>query len=349
VFATSATQLIADAGPLGTGSGGHGHADTLGVCLQIEGHSLLIDPGTSEYVGAGPDRGLFRGTAMHNTLQVDGVDQAEIATVFSWRQLPQASVEHWLQSPSCDLFVASHDGYRRLEHPVTHRRWIISLKNGVYLVRDVVNGVGRHRIDIAWHLGQNLQLAGDRLFRVEGMSQVLNILPAQRADWTEELDTQMCSPAYGSKTRMTVMGFHATVKLPAEFAFLLATSEHAPEGRESFQWCEHADSAISRYEYRTENVEYCFMFNDTATTWRCAAVASDAKFVCHRTGPKIGEKLLFLCDGSYATTGKLDLQCGRRVDWAELNLTDELQAVSCSDISLNHSAVLPPELAVRSE
>ena len=84
------TQLVVDAGPLGTQSGGHGHADALSVCLQSEGHSLLIDPGTFEYVGPGDDRDLFRGTAMHNTVQVDGANQAEPATPFSWRRLTQS-------------------------------------------------------------------------------------------------------------------------------------------------------------------------------------------------------------------------------------------------------------------
>ena len=116
------TQLVADAGALGTQSGGHGHADALSVCLQSDGHGLLIDPGTYEYVGSDHDRDLFRGTAMHNTLRVDGADQAETATAFSWRSLTESKAERWIQGQDFDLLVASHDGYQRLEPPATHRR-----------------------------------------------------------------------------------------------------------------------------------------------------------------------------------------------------------------------------------
>jgi hypothetical protein len=340
VLATPTTQLIADAGPLGAYSGGHGHADALSVCMQIAGHSLLIDPGTSQYVGAGVDRVSFRGTAMHNTLQLDGLDQAEVAGVFSWRRLPLATVEHWIQAPSCDLFAGYHDGYGRLQGPVTHRRWIVSLKNGAYLIRDVVDGSQRHRIDLAWHLGGDLQSMGDHVFRVKHTPHTLTLLPAWRPDWTEELDTQLCSPAYGSKARMNVLTFHANVALPAEFAILLIASERSAKIMESFQWYEHSDPAVSEYRYRTAGLEYSFIFNETGSPWHCRTLVSDAKYVCHRRAPEASEETLFLCDGSYARIGDLDLCCSRRVEWAEVKLRDDVQTVSCSD----HSVLLAPRI-----
>jgi hypothetical protein len=336
LLATPTTQLIADAGPLGVCSGGHGHADALNICLHAHGRPLLIDPGTSEYVGAGADRPLFRGTGMHNTLQIDGTGQAEMASVFSWVRFPQARVEHWIQSPSCDLLVASHDGYHRLKQPVTHRRWIVSLKNGEYLIRDVLSGSGRHRIDLAWHLGQDLRLEGERTFRVKGTPYSLSFLPAQRLGWTEELDSQMYSPAYGRKERMAVLRFHANVALPAEFAILLITAEHRSRIAESFVWSEHLNSTVSEYRYRTDGLEYSFMFNETGKRWHCRTLESDASYVCHRTAPS--EENLFLCDGGYARIRELDLTCSRRVEWAELNLRDDVETISSSD----RSALLVP-------
>jgi hypothetical protein len=343
LLATTNTQLIVDAGPLGAYSGGHGHADALSISLQAHGHPLLIDPGTSEYVGPGADRILFRGTGIHNTVQIDGGDQTEIASVFSWHRFPQTMVEHWLQAPSCDLLLASHDGYCRLEQPVTHRRWIISLKNGVYLVRDVANGSGRHRIDLAWHLARDLQLAGERTFRVTGTPYCLSFLPAQHLGWTEELENQMYSPAYGRKARMSVLKFHANVTLPTEFAILLITSANTSRVMESFQWCGHSD-LISEYRCRTADLEYSFMFNETGNPWHCRTLESDAKYVCHISAPQASDEILFLCEGSYARIGELDLSCNRRVDWAELALRDDVQTVSCSD----RLAVLAPTPAVRS-
>jgi len=72
-----AQRLVVDAGSLGSGRAGHGHADALSVQLQVGGHPLLIDPGTSAYAGINNDRDSFRGTAAHNTVQVDGLNQAD--------------------------------------------------------------------------------------------------------------------------------------------------------------------------------------------------------------------------------------------------------------------------------
>ena len=72
-----------------------------------------------------------------------------------------------MQGKHFDLLVASHDGYQRLVQPVTHRRWVLSLKNGIYLVRDLVEGQGRHQLNIAWHLGQEMQLVEENVYRVK--------------------------------------------------------------------------------------------------------------------------------------------------------------------------------------
>ena len=152
------SQLVINAGPQGDQGGGHGHADALSVCLQSHGHALLIDPGTFEYVGDGPERALFRRTAMHNTLRVDGASQSEPAGPFAWKQLAHAKTEQWITGKDFDLFVGSHDGYTRLASPVVHRRWIVSLKSGLFLVRDFACGSGRHRLDISWHLGPEMRL-----------------------------------------------------------------------------------------------------------------------------------------------------------------------------------------------
>jgi hypothetical protein len=104
-----ASQLVINAGPQGKQSGGHAHADALSICLHSRGHALLIDPGTFEYVGHGPERDLFRGTSMHNTLRVDNTSQSEPAGPFAWKQITHAKTEQWTTGKTFDLFVGSHD------------------------------------------------------------------------------------------------------------------------------------------------------------------------------------------------------------------------------------------------
>ena len=95
---------------------------------------------------------------------------------------------------------------------MTHRRWIVSLRNGIYLVRDVVEGQGKHRLDIPWHLGQDLQLVEEGLFRVKGASQGLALLPAQGHGWAQEVRRESWSPAYGQKAPMTVSEFQQRMR-----------------------------------------------------------------------------------------------------------------------------------------
>ncbi|MGA7878861.1 MAG: alginate lyase family protein, partial [Desulfoferrobacter sp.] len=62
----------------------HGHADALSITLYKDGRPFLIDPGTYRYNGAGDFRAYFKGTRAHNTVAVDGKDQAKQVTSFIW-------------------------------------------------------------------------------------------------------------------------------------------------------------------------------------------------------------------------------------------------------------------------
>jgi hypothetical protein len=334
--AEKATQLVVDAGPLGTQSGGHGHADALSVCLQSGGHSLLIDPGTYEYIGPGEDRDLFRGTAMHNTMLVDRTNQAEPATAFSWRRLTQSKTERWIRAQKSDLLVASHDGYQRLEPPVTHRRWVVSLRDGLYLIRDVVEGQGKHRLDVVWHLGQDLQLVEEGLYRVKGASQGLVLLPARGHGWAEEVRRESWSPAYGQKAPMTVLSFGADAALAAEFAVVLVTLEEAHPGDRSFARIvdSTSDPEVRGYRYAAEGVECLFIFGKSGKPWRVNSMSSDAEFVGWKRNAGYTDEQLILCAGSYAQVdGGAELRCNRPVEWAELILQGGERAVFSSDLS----------------
>ena len=324
-------QLVLRAGPQGTQSGGHSHSDALSVCLQSQGSSLLLDPGTLEYVGNGNERDRFRGTEMHNTLKVDGANQSETATPFSWKQLTQAKADQWVQGKSFDLVVASHDGYHRLASPVTHRRWVISLQNGVYLIRDVVEGQGKHQLDVTWHLGQELQLVKENVFRVKGASHGLALLAAQGHGWAEEVRKEYCSPAYGQKAPMTVLNFSMSATMPQEFAMLLVTLEEAHLTPGSFTRIagQTTEVPVSAYRYSFESAEYSFFFAQSGKAWRQGAVSSDAGFVCWSKG--LLDRVIF-SNGSYVTIdGGPELSFRRPVSWGEVLQEAAGQTVFSSD------------------
>ena len=326
-------QLVIDAGSQGTQSAGHSHADALSICLQSQGHALLIDPGTFEYVGDGPERDLFRSTAMHNTLRVDGVSQSEPAGPFAWQDLTRPKVERWIAGETFDLFVGSHDGYSRLEFPVVHRRWIFSLKSGFFLVRDLAQGVGKHRLDITWHLGPEMRMRAEYLFGVKGASAGLALLSANRHGWAQEVRTDMWSPVYGKKEPITVLNFGTVADLPSEFVTLLIPLEEirGTPGK-LMQIKVGGDMPVKGYHYRTPAEEYFFFFAAIGEPWIHERLASDAEFVCWQRKRDGESELLILCNGSYVEIdGRRVLGCKQTVSRCEMVIRDGRKEIHASE------------------
>jgi hypothetical protein len=325
-------QLVVDAGPQGTQSGGHGHADALSVCWTSEEHSLLMDAGTYEYVSNDNARDLFRGTGIHNTLLVDETNQAEPATPFSWQRLTQTKVAQWIQSKNFDLLVASHDGYERLASPVIHCRSVFSLKNGTYLVRDVATGEGKHQLESSWHLGQDVERKEGNIFSVKHSSVRFALLPAQSQGWTERVCHEEWSPVYGQKKRMTVLKYKAVTELPAEFALLLVTLQEAHRNLGSFTRIPGNDSRVSIYEYATESNRWSFFFALSGVRWHHDSISSDAEFVCWNRKTGSADQQLIQCNGSYTEiAGQFELRCRQAVPWCEVVLEGARKTVYSSN------------------
>ncbi|MHC4627851.1 MAG: heparinase II/III family protein [Planctomycetota bacterium] len=159
----SHTKLIFDCGPLGLGSlAAHGHADSLSFILSAYGQLYFIDPGTYTYVASDPFRNYFRSTAAHNTVEVDGQNQSQIAGPFLWNNKARSYLEQWGSDASRDRVVGWHDGYRRLHDPVVHRRSIELDKNSeVVKIDDVLEGESSHQIAVHFHLAPQCRI--DRL------------------------------------------------------------------------------------------------------------------------------------------------------------------------------------------
>jgi hypothetical protein len=198
------SQLFIDAGPQGALTAGHGHADALSTQLITAGRPVLIDPGTFCYVC--PERDRFRGTAAHNTLQVDGRDQAQPKGPFAWTRMPETTVDYWHSGKTIDVFAGHHNGY----HPVIHHRWVFGLKSKFWLIRDVVTGPFHHHLDIRWHFLDERDLT---------------ILPPVGHNWSRSVERWDWSPVYGKKEPAFVLRFSTDTALPAELAVLLVPGE----------------------------------------------------------------------------------------------------------------------------
>ena len=115
--------VVFDAGPIGFPPlYAHGHADALSFWLSYGGREFLIDPGTFCYYTHDAWRAYFRGTAAHNTLRIDGLDQSVTGGRFLWRHIARSHVEHVENRSEFVRVKGFHDGYQRLPDPVIHRR-----------------------------------------------------------------------------------------------------------------------------------------------------------------------------------------------------------------------------------
>jgi hypothetical protein len=298
-------QLLIDAGPQGPGTAGHGHADALSIHLTTGGTTLLMDPGTLEYVGETfADRNFFRGTAAHNTLRVDECDQAEGAPPFAWRELPNVSAEQWVVGQRFNLFVGRHDGYRRFASPVLHERWVFHHKSQFWVVRDVAKGEGKHQLELSWHLGPSLSPTSAKDY-VFGVGQdTLGLITAEGHGWSQSAQRGIWSPAYGRQERTMVITFGRAADLPTEFVTLLLPNATERIGRmERIQ----SEPRVRAYRYVRDGEEHWFFFSEPGCAWRAGDWASDAYFLYWSYNRREERRSLIFCGGSRA-----DLQ-GRRI------------------------------------
>lgn len=159
-------RLVLDHGPLGMQPAcGHGHADALAVHLSVAGRDLLMDPGTFTYTGDPVWRRWFRGTAAHNTVCVDGEDQARQETAFQWSVCHRASLVRSEDRPDgAALLLARHDGYRR--RGVTHWRGLVRAAGGALAVWDCLTGEGEHLAELHWHCPSEPSGSPDGILRL---------------------------------------------------------------------------------------------------------------------------------------------------------------------------------------
>ena len=150
------SQLVFDTGGLGMLTGGHSHADALSLVLFSHGRELLVDPGTCVYNGAPEWRSYFRSTRAHNTVAIDGRDQAETGGTFRWKTRLSTRM---LCDPSFprEYLEAEQDGYARLPHGVIHRRRLLNIPGEYWIVVDDFHGSGekssgQHTFDFHYHL-----------------------------------------------------------------------------------------------------------------------------------------------------------------------------------------------------
>jgi Heparinase II/III-like protein/Heparinase II/III N-terminus len=141
--------LIFDCGPVG--DGGHGHYDVLSFEAMAQGRALVVDPGRHTYAELEPNlRHWFKGTAAHNTVVVDGLDQVPYRRGKPRKGTQsQAHFNGRLCAPGLDIL----DGQvRSVAYDAVHRRQIAFVADAYWLIVDTLTAATHHDYDLRFHL-----------------------------------------------------------------------------------------------------------------------------------------------------------------------------------------------------
>lgn len=327
----SRSQMLVDAGPHGIGHGGHGHSDALSVTVTANGRPWLVDPGSYVYISGGDARNQFRGTAAHNTLRVDGLDQAIPEGPFSWRCLPEVGVEQWATGSGFTLFSGVHTGYTRLPEPVLHRRMIFHVHGEYWVVRDVVEGNGEHQLELFWHFAPDLDVAAAQRSFVASHTEKLALLMADD-NWTLEVEQGFVSPAYGEKVAALVGIAKSRVPLPAEQATLLIPLRGAEQPGD-FRMIPSAEgTSAAGYIYERDQQSDQIIFGKTGKLWELGSLRSDAALLFLRyEGGEVMSLASF--DASFLTIeGNQVFSFASKGEWLQWSLGSGLSPIDSKSL-----------------
>ncbi len=225
-----------DCGPHGVLNCGHAHADVLAIEATVRGRPLLVDAGTFNYVGDA--RNAFREGAAHNAVTVDGHGSSEPSTSFQWRHVADGRALAWGTTPRLDVLVGAHDGFRRLDDPVSHERTILFVKTTpagarapLWIVRDRLQAEGRHEVPAHWHLAPGLaaHVHGRAAEARDEAGRPLLRLATIGAEGAWSADAAFVSFAYGAREPAPVLRWRQLAGGAQDvITFLLADGADAP-------------------------------------------------------------------------------------------------------------------------
>jgi uncharacterized heparinase superfamily protein len=150
--------VLFDAGPLAPDHQmGHAQCDMLSFCLWAEGKGggnvpVLVHPGNYEYL-AGAMRDYCRSTASHNTVQVDGAEQAELwaSHRIGRRGYPVDAGAREDAAAGRIVLRGGHTGFEALPGRPRHHREMVLGPDGLE-IEDRISSRGSHAAKAFFHL-----------------------------------------------------------------------------------------------------------------------------------------------------------------------------------------------------
>jgi hypothetical protein len=133
------------------GIGGHSHNDKLSFELHLNGHPVVVDPGTGTYLRYPQTRNAFRSTAAHNTVEINDREQSTFdpRRLFALPSALDARVERLETAGGRTTLVV---GYHSPKRSVRLRRiFLLDEAQKTLLVFDRIEGTGSARVRARLH------------------------------------------------------------------------------------------------------------------------------------------------------------------------------------------------------
>jgi hypothetical protein len=229
--------LLFNASDIGVnGRGSHGHNDALSIEVSACGSAFIVDPGTYVYTADLHQRHLFRSTAYHSTVEIDGAEQntTDERAPFVMGNEARPRVLGWESGPGKDVVIAEHGGYERLPQPVTHRRTVTFNKTDrLWLVADDITGQGEHQLAFRFHLASGLETSvrSDGIIEVWDKMNDARLLIVSRGLGKPVLEPRWSSRDYGAKEASVSVCWNLRTSLPFT-AYFCIVPVGAGEGRD---------------------------------------------------------------------------------------------------------------------
>ncbi len=215
------------------GRGSHGHNDALGIEVSAYGTAFIADPGTYVYTSDLEMRHVFRSTAYHSTVEIDGAEQNTInrETPFLIGNQARPRLVRWMPEGDVEIVEAEHFGYSKLAQPVIHRRGVRFDKlDRFWLIEDSFSGSGTHDFRFRFHFAPDLTIS----FTDEGIIEAasaktgacLLITPENLMD-APKFEALYSSQDYGAKQKSTAACWMIRAAVPLSVQWILVPVRRA--------------------------------------------------------------------------------------------------------------------------
>ena len=186
-------------------------ADNLHLDLWSNGQNILRDAGSYQYNTENDLVRYFNGSASHNTVMVNGMDQMEKGPRFIWLNWSQAVDATMDETEEYWIFEGTIHAFKHLADRVYHRRKVIKYKNKLrWKIEDQIHHHQEFRMTQMWNPGPEFS----QYFRITAHDQRGELIPlAQQEGWY--------SNSYGHKEKSSQLYFEAkTRKILTEIVHL---------------------------------------------------------------------------------------------------------------------------------